>query len=488
MPHPATGGAAAPTARQAAAMLLALFLVAASSAIAATPAEHATLQGPFASVRAVTAACLQCHPEAGAAILSSVHWRWQRQRTINGRPAISAKLEGLTNFGIVARSNPGRCLGCHVSISPTPEAIAGKDPTDIDCLVCHDTSGTYRRGRKATPAELLRMARSAGRPGPANCTTCHSPSCGLGDGLQRVDFASDIHLSPRGAGMSCQDCHPSDGRHRMARRISRVRDGRPTFGCAACHTDSPHRQERLNQHAELIACQSCHIPDYGRTTPVLVAWNWLLAGKTAGIFRSVPGRRPPLLTGNGFLLGSDVEPVYRWDDGSDQVYQRGDRITPARATVLQGPGPRKPESRIRPFTVQYGTQLYDARYRYLISPQLTAAGSTLFPGTDWEAIARTGMNSFRLPYSGSHDFTVTVTYRRLDHGTVPAAQALDCMDCHGASTRLDWQALGYEQDPWTDEPAQQAPLTLTPDAGPATIPGKGLPPIRETILPVKPDR
>ncbi len=484
------GAVTAGTPHHAVILLAILILLTASAAPAATPAEHTAIEGPFTSVPEVTAACLQCHPETGTAILESVHWRWQRQRSIDGKTETYSKLDGLTNFGIVARSNPGRCLVCHISTAPAPETIDNGGAGSIDCLVCHDTSGTYRRGVQATPAELLRMARSAGPPAPANCMTCHSPSCGLGPDVHREDFATDVHLSRRGGGMSCQECHPSGGRHRMARRLSRDSGTRLATGCRACHTDSPHGQLQLNRHAELIACQTCHIPEYGRATPVLIGWNWLLAGQTAGIFLDGRAGRTHLLTGNGFLLASGVEPVYRWDNGSDRVYRRGDRTEQGKVTVLQEPGPRRPGSRIRPFMVQYGTQLYDARYRYLVSPQLNPGPGPLFPDADWETIARRGMNSFRLPYSGRHDFTVTLTQRRLDHGTVPAAQALDCMDCHGATTRMDWQALGYEQDPWTDGTGvARPPLATPPEPGPAATPaGRELPPIRETVLPVEPDR
>ncbi len=458
------------------------------SARAATPVEHATLQGPFTSVAEVTAACLQCHPQTGPALLESVHWRWQRQRTIDGATETYAKLDGLTNFGIVARSNPGRCLSCHISIAPGPESVEHGAPGNIDCLVCHDTSNTYRRNRKAGPAELLRMARSAGRPLPANCLTCHGPACGPGTGLRRTDFSADIHLSRAGAHMTCQDCHPSAGRHQMPRQLTRNRGIRSATGCRACHSDSPHSRTQLNRHAELISCQACHIPEYGRTTPVLIGWNWLLSGQGAGISVNDPKGRHHLLTDSGFLLGSHVVPIYRWDNGNDLVYRRGDRTEPGKAAILQEPGPRKPDSRIRPFMLLYGIQLYDARYRYLISPELSGESGALFAKQGWESIARAGMNSIRLPYSGRHDFTATLTYRRLDHGTVPASQALDCMDCHGVSTRMDWQALGYEADPWTDaEQPPRAPATLAPTPGPTPTPGQPLPPIRETVLPPSPD-
>ena len=38
-------------------------------------------------------------------------------------------------------------------------------------------------------------------------------------------------------------------------------------------------------------------------------------------------------------------------------------------------------------------------------------------------------------------------YMGIFHEVRPADQALRCLDCHGHSGRLDWQALGYEADP-----------------------------------------
>jgi hypothetical protein len=41
----------------------------------------------------------------------------------------------------------------------------------------------------------------------------------------------------------------------------------------------------------------------------------------------------------------------------------------------------------------------------------------------------------------------TVRYMSIAHGVRPSDQALDCDDCHGPQGRMDWKALGYDQDP-----------------------------------------
>ena len=40
-----------------------------------------------------------------------------------------------------------------------------------------------------------------------------------------------------------------------------------------------------------------------------------------------------------------------------------------------------------------------------------------------------------------------VRLARLFHEVQPAAKALQCLECHRESGRMDWQALGYKKDP-----------------------------------------
>jgi len=45
------------------------------------------------------------------------------------------------------------------------------------------------------------------------------------------------------------------------------------------------------------------------------------------------------------------------------------------------------------------------------------------------------------------DWMPTIHYMGLFHEVTPAYSALRCLDCHGPDTRLDWEALGYDEDP-----------------------------------------
>ncbi|WP_456473188.1 hypothetical protein [Desulfolithobacter sp.] len=414
----------------------------------ATAAEaHRNLTRPLNSGREVTRSCLACHPGAGQDLLHSSHWTWIRPRVIDGQKEAYSKLEGLTTFAISASGNPTHCLGCH--ISQNPAGVWENDMESIDCLVCHDTTGSYRRGQDN---DYLFLARNAGRPEPRNCTTCHGRDCGLTDSISQgaSRITEDIHLASERISFTCQSCHQTKGQHRFQRVP--IKDLKATAkGCQACHGQAPHQLTRLNEHGRKISCKTCHIPSFGRTAPAPVTWNWVMGNRADTISRLlIDGQRDITLDRNGFTLTRNIEPQYLWSDGSELLYRRGTRIRPEHLTAIQQPAQRSPQAKITPFSAVYATQLYDVRYRYLISPQLADTPTRLFSEKPWDDTAREGMNSIRLPYSGTFGYTTTVTYRTLSHGVAPANQALDCLDCHGQNGRMDWQRLGYDQDPWND--------------------------------------
>ncbi len=450
-------------------ILLCCWLPASTSALAIQ--SHTVMNGPFTSTVEVNAQCVRCHESQAADLHKSVHWTWARSRTIGNSTVLSKKMTDLTRFGIAAAVNPEACRRCHIGIQSTIVANSTEPTTKIDCLICHDTTGTYRSGGQN--ADLEHIARTVGTPTPRNCRSCHQRQCGLAPQAERLP-SRDVHIERYG--FTCQQCHPADGGHDLRRTLNSETASAEKQDCAACHSQTPHSLSRLNQHALLIACQSCHIPEYGKNGPVIVSWNWLLSGNSTSTYQ----QQNTLLADRGVFLGQEIVPHYFCDTGSAEIYTRGTKIHPEQTTLLQGPGPRTPASKITPFTVQYGTQLYDTKYRYLISPKLPRAKAPFFNGTDWEQVITPGMNQIRLPYSGQYGFTTTVSFRRVNHGVVPKNQALDCMDCHGSKTRFNWQQLGYERDPWTGELENVSPPAKE------IMPTDGLPPIRETILPVRP--
>ncbi len=405
---------------------------------------HLRIKGLFRTERDVTVKCLECHRDQAGEIRRSSHWSWKRQRNINGKQTWFGKKDSLTGFGIDVGSNPERCMACHISIPPHDINLETAGPDMVNCLVCHDTTNTYRPGappEKIAGLDLLSLARSAGIPSIRNCTACHFADCGLaGTDHTAAPGQKDVHMAREG--FRCQTCHLRSG-HTLSRAT-----GTEQTGCVTCHTDAPHTLTELNSHGRTIACQTCHIPVYGASSPTLISWNWVMAGKTAPLFRKEPdGTNTTLFNRNGVRTGTNLIPAYLWDDGSDIIYTRGKRVRPESLTILQKPADRGAASKIAPFKRVYATQLYDAKYRYLISPVLAAEGPELFPASGWNEIAATGMKAIVLPYSGQYGFVPTVSFKRINHGVAPAENALDCLECHGASGRMRWDRLGYGGDP-----------------------------------------
>lgn len=442
---------------------------------------HQQIQGPFTDARAVTVKCLECHQQQAEEVLHSSHWTWVRPRTLNGKSVTAGKKDSLAGFAIDVVANGPRCLRCHISTSPNKESFAKPAAEMVDCLACHDTTGQYRHGaepgREQLP-DLTPVVRNVGLPTPRNCIGCHFADCGLAPAAPEGEFGqgpadlADVHL--RAAAFTCQTCHRGGSGHSLVRQPSGSAGTEDrAAGCASCHTAAPHVLAVLNKHGETIACQACHIPTYGRSGPVLISWNWLMTGKTTTAFRAGNGDGLQLHDQNGARSARNIEPVYLRDDGADLVYSRGQKIQPRELTVLQRPAEASAGAKLAPFRIVYTTQLYDSRYRYLISPLLQPEGDVLFPGSDWEAIARKGMEAMVLPFSGQYGFTATATYRRLNHGVAPAAEALDCLDCHGATGRIRWDALGFARDPMLELAA--APPASAPQVAPQLEPPAQLP-------------
>jgi octaheme c-type cytochrome (tetrathionate reductase family) len=457
---------------------------------------HRQITGPFAAISDVTKSCLECHRPQAAAVLQSTHWTWVRQHNVNGGNTLSGKKNSLTGFAIDVASNPSRCMGCHVGSARPAVDIDAPAPEMVDCLVCHDTTGVYRQTGQGVPGdhtqgELEQMARNVGSPSPANCKKCHFADCGLPavDPQSRaarpdnVTEMPDIHMDRAAAPFTCQDCHPQNSGHGLSGKIQSVDNhSSAEQGCAACHGDAPHAIDQLNHHVAAISCQTCHIPQYAQKDPMVLSWNWLMTGRTNRLYQNRPHGRPLVRDENGFTSATQLEPVYLWDDGEDMTYTRGQRIRPQELTYLRRPSERSPASKIAPFRVIYGTQLYDTKYRYLISPLLQPTGSSLFPGSNWDTVARQGMQALVLPYSGQYAFAPTAALRRINHGVVAGDKALGCLDCHGSTSRMDWKELGYDQDPWSGiAPVNKENEDLGRDSD--QVPATPLQPVKESVIP-----
>jgi octaheme c-type cytochrome (tetrathionate reductase family) len=351
----------------------------------------------------------------------------------------------------------------------------------VDCLVCHDTTGTYKKfpagaghpvyegekkefpkGKVWAPVDLVKVAQSVGAPTRTTCGSCHFYGGG-GDRVKHGDLDStlthptadiDVHMGGTKK-MDCQECHKGRDHQMKGQALSvSVGNGPRQMGCTDCHKSDQHKNARLNMHVQRVACQTCHIPTFAKASPTKIWWDWSTAGKDIkpeDIKKDQYGEKTYDKMKGDFKWGKDVAPTYYWYNGSVDRYLAGDKIDPASVVKLSAAkGDRRdPSAKIFPFKVMKGKQAYDSgnntiAYVNVFGPPNSNAYWVKY---DWNAAIATGMKAAGQPYSGRFGFVETSMVWPINHMVAPKSKALHCADCHGEKGRLDWKALGYAGDP-----------------------------------------
>ena len=421
--------------------------------------DHTTFfQEPFDDGPEVTRACLECHPDSSAEVMQTAHWNWQGDPVMvegHDEPMRIGKRNVINNFCIGIQSNWPACTMCHIGYGWEDESFDFTDESRVDCLVCHDNSGTYLKKFRAAgipdeTVDLLAVARSVGRQLRQNCGSCHY-QVGGGNAVKHGDmdetllFPSsriDIHMGRHD--MVCIDCHRTKAHRIRGRSMAVSVDNENFLHCTDCHEAQPHAEVRLNRHTDRLACQACHVPYMGPDTGTKLTWDWSEAGQDLDItddhqYLKIKGR---------FTWAKKVEPEYYWYNETATRYILGDRIDPTVPTRITGPrGSRDdPEAKIWPFKVHRGRQPYDTENSYLLVPHVHG-NQGFWSAFDWPVALQIGSEVIGLTYSGTYDFAPTEMYFPLSHMVTPPDRALVCRDCHGERGRLDWQSLGYAHDP-----------------------------------------
>ena len=421
--------------------------------------DHSTFfQTAFPDGPAVTRACLECHPNASAEIMTTTHWNWQGEEVIvPGHVGLVriGKRNVINNFCIGIQSNWPACTMCHIGYGWEDENFDFTDETLVDCLICHDNSGSYLKkfrgaGLPDESVDLLKVARSVGMPLRQNCGSCHFQGGGgnaikHGDMDETLLFPSariDVHMGKYD--MHCVDCHRTEKHQIRGRAMSVSVDSTNIVRCTDCHEPRPHSEIRLNAHTERIACQTCHVPYMAPDTGTKMTWDWSEAGQDLDItdehqYLKIKGR---------FTWAKRVKPEYHWYNETSTRYITGDTIDPSTPTRISGPlGDRDdPAAKIWPFKVHRGKQPYDKVFKYFLVPNVHGDRG-FWTAFDWSAALKLGSEITGLPYSGSYDFAPTEMYFPLSHMVAEPERALDCRDCHGVRGRMHWKALGYDGHP-----------------------------------------
>ncbi len=316
------------------------------------------LKTEFKKPEDVTKACLTCHTEAAKDIMKTPHWTWSNKTDKipgkEGKMCEIGKSKGINNFCISIQSNEERCTSCHIGYGWKDKNFDFTDETKVDCLICHDTTGTYKKfpagagypvggdhvllkGKKSVlfkgnnktyyEPEYSEIVQHVGKPERENCGACHFYGGGGNDvkhgdldkSLLNATRDIDVHMAKDGANMTCSDCHTTIKHDIKGQLYSVETENKNRVSCERCHTENPHTEklfvdkydnrfngklkERkapsvtfdhllLDRHSKNIACQTCHIPYYSKVYKTKVFWDWSKAGKK---FTSGPDKGKPLV-------------------------------------------------------------------------------------------------------------------------------------------------------------------------------------------------
>ena len=432
--------------------------------------DHSTvIKGPFETARDLTAACLNCHSSQAEDFMKTVHWTWQGDASnMVGWDGVEevGKMTTINNFCIAVESNEARCTQCHAGYGWKDENFDFSAASNIDCLVCHDGTGTYKKDKKTAglPVEgidLLAVAQSVGSPTRQNCGACHF-FAGGGDNVKKGDLGSalinpepstDVHMGM--LDFTCQTCHVTEN-HDIPGASLHVTISSGNVSCLDCHAETPHEDDNLNNHTDSVACQTCHIPDFSSTQATKMYWDWSTAGKkdTDGKPFSTKDENGNLsyntLKGN-FVYKQNVRPEYAWWNGKVNRMLIDDTYDSIPVDLASPVGDiSDPDSKIYPFKVMRGIQGVDPVNKTILVPHLFGkiGGDNPYWGTwNWEKAFEEGMAYADLPYSGTYEWADTTMHLAIQHEVAPGSDALGCMDCHSGG--IDFKALGYSDDPMT---------------------------------------
>ncbi len=410
--------------------------------------------------------CLECHDYAAHDVFDSTHYRWKglTPYMLNATDTLQGKSAGAVNTycGNILGNWDG-CSTCHVGLGAEPEPnISQAQLENIDCLICHQEQYKRKKVNGLMVPDTASMnismdeaVQTVHKPTRKTCLQCHAKAGG-GDALKRGDLALatgnttdrnyDVHMATTGAGLRCQDCHTPQN-HRFPGKGSDIRptdlDEPVECGNSGCHGSTPHDNRDLNRHTTKVACQTCHIPLYGKdaddsaadeATEIDRSWQ-------AGSDHTSPPYHPVLTKANYVL------PVYRHWNGLSDNYLLGDTIyenadTATYQTSVPDGWVDDPYSKLYPF--KYKTSDYPL---HIATNKLIALDTSVFFATaDAEAAALSGLMNmgYRNPSFDDFQWVTTDTFQLLNHQVSPEDDALSCRSCHLNTERMDLQGeLGY---------------------------------------------
>jgi len=440
-----------------------------------------------------TESCLMCHQETAESMLGMGHFRWQGkvENIVGQKGQDLGKNQLLNNFCIAVPSNEGRCTQCHTGYGYDDKNFNFNDPANIDCLVCHDQSGTYAKGPKTAGMpepgiDLNAVARSialGGNPTIDNCIDCHAKAGG-GNNVKHGDLALqlanttreyDVHMGVDGADLDCVACHGAnhepdtgDYNHGVAgMALHSVHEGEMKQ-CTDCHgqalaihRDTPAMELLERGWHDRLACQVCHIPAIARNVATKTEWYWSEAGDADRVPQEIPGTGQvdyDKMKGE-FMWAKNVRPVLRYANGewNRKLINISDTYQSEPIDLASPVGSYSdPDAMIYPFKLMVGNQPVDPTNQRVMVPHLFGSKGGPNPywaKYDWNLALQDGAAYTGQPYSGNYAFASTEMLLSVNHEVAPKEMALgygpapdSCRDCHTTGV-IDFTELGWTADP-----------------------------------------
>ena len=484
---------------------LGLPLSAAEQAVATSTADHTkfeALKQQFDSGPDVTRACLTCHTEAAKQIHKTKHWRWSFTHPDTGE--LLGKRVIINSFCGAIETNYARCTSCHIGYGWKDNSFDFTAENNVDCLVCHDTTGTYQkfptdaghpayRDKPFPPnsqhiwkaPDLSFVAQHVGKTSRDTCGACHFFGGG-GDGIKHGDLDSsmtnppravDVHMAKDGLNFSCGTCHEKAGHDVSGSRYTTQakdeqgidipgRDDNNRTTCESCHGLKPHAvslSNKLNDHVAKVACETCHIPIVAKGgKPTKVWWDWSTGGRMTPDGKEITTKNDQgyvtYTTKKGsFEWRENLIPEYAWYAGEIRYKQLDEKIDPnGIVPINEFKGSYDdPDARIWPFKVMRGKQPYDKGNNTLVLTHLFGKDDAAYwKSFDWDKAIRAGMQASGAQYSGEYGFIETTYHWPLAHMVSPKEEALGCVACHSRSGRLSnltgFYLPGRDRFDWVD--------------------------------------
>ena len=166
-----------------------LFALMFSIAVFAQEDHSEFIEGPFSSPQEVTETCLLCHDGIDKDLMKTRHWNWLGDNKLGKQNLINS-------FCVSLPANWPRCTSCHIGFGWEDETFDLTDPNNIDCLICHDRSGSYKKsptgaGMPDPAVDLVKVAQSVGRTTNKSCSVCHFNGGG-GSGVKHGDLTASM--------------------------------------------------------------------------------------------------------------------------------------------------------------------------------------------------------------------------------------------------------------------------------------------------------